>query len=328
MISLFLHSFPPQSASSSGCWPILSLSGSCVKPNLLLANGANRCESVSGVRGMADGGSGSIAGFGFDGSLDSSEVIDLAVVSYALAKLREDLWRGPAPAFDVAIGEREVPALRMPAGGEVPPSRRVLGPVPAPRRDAKMRIVDALLVDIDEEDQLRRPRIDDLGLLGEARQVGRLVGVGQAIDRLAQVVAAGALEVQDLACFRSHLPHVGWAPVDVGRFVVMPEQAVLDIVRGGIERCQARAPRQILAEARRRRLRVDVINEPVGQQKAIVVRRIELCTDLKLLEVVQAGQLPAFCSRQRKRRQQNSNQKGENRDDNQQFDQRKSRTTL
>ena len=56
-----------------------------------------------------------------------------------------------------------------------------------------------------------------------------------------------------------------------------------------------------------------------------MVQRIEFCTGLKLLQVVQAGYFVSLRLGQRERRQQDRKEKGDNRDDDQQLDQREGR---
>ncbi len=57
-----------------------------------------------------------------------------------------------------------------------------------------------------------------------------------------------------------------------------------------------------------------------------MVHRIEFCTGLKLLQVVQAGYFFSLRLGPRKRRQQDRKEKGDNRDDGQELDQREGRT--
>ena len=75
--------------------------------------------------------------FGFHASLNPEEVLEL-VLPDELAKHGEDFWGGPSPVLDVAIGEREIAALRMSAGRKVPPPRGLLGERPTPRRDTEV----------------------------------------------------------------------------------------------------------------------------------------------------------------------------------------------
>ena len=57
--------------------------------------------------------------------LNPKEVFYFTVPSDALTELDEDLRLDPSPMLDVAVGERQVTALRMPTGRKIPPLRRV-----------------------------------------------------------------------------------------------------------------------------------------------------------------------------------------------------------
>lgn len=125
--------------------------------------------------------------FGSDASLDSFEVLDF-VLSDALAELDEDFRHIPPPTFDMAIGEREAPALRMSARRKIPPLRPRPSVGRAPRRDAEVGIKDAVFMNAGEKKKLRRGRFIDLMFLGKAWGIRRWIAVWIAIDGLAQVV--------------------------------------------------------------------------------------------------------------------------------------------
>jgi len=133
-----------------------------------------------------------------------------------LAKFSEDLWPNPSPVLDVAIGEREVAALRMPAGRKIPPLQRLLVEDRTPGRDTEVGIEDAILVDTNEEEQFRWRWSVDFGFLGEARGEERLVVIRRAIDGLAQVVATRPPKMQGFTFRRSYSRFVGRTPIDVG----------------------------------------------------------------------------------------------------------------
>jgi hypothetical protein len=261
---------------------------------------------------------------GLDASLNPEEVLEFAVLPDELAKFSEYLWPNPSPVLDVAIGEREVVPLRMPVGRKVPPLR-LFGEDRTPGRDAEVGFKDAVLMDAHEEQKTRRWRIVDLMFLGKARREVGLVGIRVAIDGLTQVIAARPPHRQQLTILRFHTRHIGRTSIDPGGFVVGKEQGALDILGGGIVGRQPGAPCHIVAPAGRRPSGAYIINVSVGRQKAVVVHGIKFCTGLKLLQVVQAGDFSSLGLGPRKRRQQDCNEKRENRDDDQEFDQRKGR---
>jgi len=121
-----------------------------------------------------------------------------------LARFSEYLWGNPSPVLDVAIGEREVATLRMPPGRKIPPPR-LLGEVPTLGRDTEQGIEDAILMDTNEEEELRWRWIVDIGYLGEARgEEGHFVGIRRTIDGLAQVVATRPPKMQGFTFRRLH----------------------------------------------------------------------------------------------------------------------------
>ena len=135
----------------------------------------------------------------------------------------------------------------MPAGRKIPPLW-LGGEIRASGRDTEVGTEDAVLVDANKEEKLRRRRIVDLGFLGETRGGTRPVGIGQAVDGLAHIVAARASNMQDFAFRRSHARLVGRTPIDIGGFVVTKEQPVFDILGGGIEGRHPGTPGHVVAD--------------------------------------------------------------------------------
>ena len=87
---------------------------------------------------------------------------------------------------------------------------------------------------------------------------------------------------------------------------------------------QAGTPCHFITEAGCARS-VEQVNVSVRQQKFVIIQRIKFRTDLKLLEIVQAGHFPGFFPCQRKHRLQKRCEKCDYRDNDQKLYQRESR---
>ena len=93
--------------------------------------------------------------------------------------------------FDMAVGEGEIGPLIMPVAGHIPPVPLI--PEIDLDGDAELGVHDLVLVHIQEDQQSRHRRIQDLREFLVVREGGRnIVRRHQSIDGLAQVITPQA----------------------------------------------------------------------------------------------------------------------------------------
>src|SRR2546429_405788 len=109
--------------------------------------------------------------------------------------------------------------------------------------------------------------------------------------------------------------------VDGSRTVVLKQDAVLDVRCGGVQGRDARTPGKA---ANNWIVARDTVNEIIWRQPVIIVQRIQVAADLQLPEVVQARDIECLSFGFVQGGQKKARKDGDDRDDHQQFNQRKS----
>ena len=172
-------------------------------------------------------------------------------------------------------------------GGHVPPG---LSAVVIVGGHAKLSVQKGVLVLINKHQAVGHVGTLDLSQLLEERDVVENEGIVLriAIDRLAQVVAAGAQRPGRASAGVGKCRMVGRAMVDAKRTVVREQHPVLDVSRcGGGE-----APGGACGDSASVAVRAAVLNGIVRHQQVIVVHGVAVPADFELFQIAEAGESP------------------------------------
>src|SRR5437667_10466257 len=145
-------------------------------------------------------------------------------------------------------------------------------------------------MDVDENKQLRRRRVVNVGLLLETGGQNIAVGSNQKpVDRLTHVIAPCSShgECNAIGCF--HGRFVGRTMIDGHRTVVGEEQTPFDVRSGRVVTGQSRTPRDGGTESHGRPSGIDVVNVVVGGEHVVVNARVQMPLALEQFNVVESG---------------------------------------
>lgn len=209
----------------------------------------------------------------------------------------------------------------MPVGWKVIPIGEVI------RRtfggDAEEGIPNLILMDIQENDERRRWRFADLA---ESSKTGnRFVQLPlnlfrHAVDRLTHAIASRA-QLRSLRAARDFDGGpIGGAVIDRDRTVILEQEALFNVGRCEVEARISGAPGDALVDGISR---ADVVNRIVRRQEVMVVSGVQLDANLQLLEVTETANGLRLALGSGEGWKQQTRQQGDNGDNDQQFDQRK-----
>jgi len=173
-------------------------------------------------------------------------------------------------------------------------------------------------MNVEKNEQLGRSGLGDFGQSGKRRNVCNL-RPWRAVDRPTHVVTAGSKLRQRAAIDGHDRGSVGGTMIDGGRAVVLEQKPLLDVGGGGVQRRNARTPGQAAND--RNIIAINIVNKIIWRQPIIVISRIEMPAELKLFEIVEAGDIERLRFRPAQSRQEEARKDRNDRDDDQQFNQ-------